>query len=380
MKFIVATTLLLLVSVLHYAFGQQLAPGQLKQKVDEIAKAYAEGYKAAINAIRSRNMIPRTPIVANIKPKMSPRSFIPKPVAQQVVRNFPSANGNGFFIPARQITVNGVEKSGIPRPPFRAQYSPEQKNTMRQPGHTVVERSAAPPPLLGKFMQQQQGRSLAQQFQKKSEVPANNAKNQPDEAKAEEMARMNAAARSRNVYFDAIGGDPYGSASGVLSRQTINFHRSRRSTGEYQMRNRLRRQTRSRVPYLGQDLDKMGIVRAVPVMGGSQNFNQNALPSFMKVHAAEFGSLTSSQDQSIEAPRQVQPIFQRSEIPFVPQAFAKRANSKRDVIERLNRAARHRNVYLDSYSNGAAAGLGGVLSRQNFLLSKHKRRFAEEDY
>ena len=37
-------------------------------------------------------------------------------------------------------------------------------------GHTVVERSAAPPPLLGKFMDQQMGKAVTQDSEKKSNV------------------------------------------------------------------------------------------------------------------------------------------------------------------------------------------------------------------
>ena len=37
----------------------------------------------------------------------------------------------------------------------------------------------------------------------------------------EEVARLNAAARHRNVYFDQMGGDPYSGASGVLTRQKM---------------------------------------------------------------------------------------------------------------------------------------------------------------
>ena len=42
------------------------------------------------------------------------------------------------------------------------------------------------------------------------------------------------------------------------------------------------RQRRGRVPYFGQDLDKLGVVRAVPVMKGPNKSQDSALPSFMK--------------------------------------------------------------------------------------------------
>ena len=42
------------------------------------------------------------------------------------------------------------------------------------------------------------------------------------------------------------------------------------------------RHGRSRMPYLGQDLDKLGIVRAVPVFNAQGKQQDNGLPSFMK--------------------------------------------------------------------------------------------------
>ena len=48
------------------------------------------------------------------------------------------------------------------------------------------------------------------------------------------------------------------------------------------------RQRRDRVPYFGQDLDKLGVVRAVPVMKGPNKSQDNALPSFMKGMMTDF--------------------------------------------------------------------------------------------
>jgi len=286
--------------LLHIVFSQQLAPHQLKQKVDEIAKAHAEGYKAAITAMNARSVIPKQPVAVNNKPQINQRSFIPKPFASKVVQNMPSAPANSFLFPARQIVVNGVEKSGIPRPQYQPQIMRPvaQRPVMKPAGHTVVERSAAPPPLLGKFMDQQMGKAVSQDSEKKSNVPQlMGGATIPDESKAAEMAKLNAAARHRNVYFDSIGGDPYVGASGVLSHQHVNFQRSRRSTDSEGRKNFLRRHRRSRMRYLGQDLNKLGIVRAVPVFDSPAK-QDTGLPSFMKVPSAEMGSLSGSYDNS----------------------------------------------------------------------------------
>ena len=78
--------------------------------------------------MNARNMIPKRPMAVANKPQINQRSFIPKPFGSKVVQNVPAATVNSFPFPARQLTVNGVEKSGIPRP----QYQPELVRPLAQ--------------------------------------------------------------------------------------------------------------------------------------------------------------------------------------------------------------------------------------------------------
>jgi len=394
--------LVLCLALVHIVVSQHLPPGQLKSKVDEIAKAYAEGYKAALTAMRARSMVARNSAAAAAKKsqnpmqKFNPKSFIPKPLNAQM--QFQPPPNLPFNFPGRQITINGVEKSGIPRPGFQRQFARPAVPAQPQ-AHTVVERSAATPPVLGKFMQQQTGNQFQQQQQQRSSVPAAPAaKATPqNNAKLTEIAKLNAAARHRNVYFDSMGGDPYAGASGVLSRQHIHLNRNRRSLG-YQP---LPGQTfpgarRSRMPYFGQDLDKLGIIRAVPAI--SAPATSKTTQSFTKVPVShvEIAKLTDSgsntrnqvtaEKRSFVMPaqqqQQQQNYQQRTFIPAAPVASpAKRQvhqDDERSMISKLNQAAYHRNVYLDSMGGDPYGGASGLLSRQRFLISKHKR-MAEED-
>ncbi|CAB4021416.1 Hypothetical predicted protein, partial [Paramuricea clavata] len=59
------------------------------------------------------------------------------------------------------------------------------------------------------------------------------AKIQKENSNAEKrftIENLNKAARHRNVYLDAVGGDPYGGSSVVASQQHINWsHRGKRT-------------------------------------------------------------------------------------------------------------------------------------------------------
>ena len=75
---------------------------------------------AAITAIRARSIVPNRP--APMRPQLNLRSVIPKPVASTVIKTAPSVYNNGLSLVSRQITVNGIEKSGIPRPQYQPAY------------------------------------------------------------------------------------------------------------------------------------------------------------------------------------------------------------------------------------------------------------------
>lgn len=61
------------------------------------------------------------------------------------------------------------------------------------------------------------------------EVLAKMDKEKQDPEKRFSIERLNQAARHRNVYFDAAGGDPYGGSSVVSSRQHVNWNHGKRS-------------------------------------------------------------------------------------------------------------------------------------------------------
>ena len=91
-------------------------------------------FSAAITALNARNIIPKRPIAVSNKLQINQRSFIPKPFASKVVQNVPAVPANSFPFPARQMTVNGVEKSGIPRPQFQPQFErPVTQRTIVRP-------------------------------------------------------------------------------------------------------------------------------------------------------------------------------------------------------------------------------------------------------
>ena len=86
-----------------------------------IVVSYIRTILAAITAMNARSIIPKQPVAVSNKPQINQRSFIPKPFASKVVQSMPSAPANSFLFPARQMAVNGVEKSGIPRPQYQPQ-------------------------------------------------------------------------------------------------------------------------------------------------------------------------------------------------------------------------------------------------------------------
>lgn len=73
-------------------------------------------------------MIPNK-MAALQKKAINPRSFIPRPLNAQIRNQALVANGFGFPA-APQLTVNGVEKSGIPRPQARFMRQPASRNPM----------------------------------------------------------------------------------------------------------------------------------------------------------------------------------------------------------------------------------------------------------
>lgn len=65
-------------------------------------------------------MVPSRPTPVRLQ--VNQRSVIPKPMASTVIKTAPLAYNNGLAFASRQITVNGIEKSGIPRPRYQPAY------------------------------------------------------------------------------------------------------------------------------------------------------------------------------------------------------------------------------------------------------------------
>jgi len=80
------------------------------------------------------------------------------------------------------------------------------------------------------------------------------------EERRAEISRLNAAALHRNAYMDSTGGVSYGGMGGVLSRQGWRYEKKhRRDIPEFVLRQR-----RSHMPYLGQNLEQLGVIRVKP--------------------------------------------------------------------------------------------------------------------
>ena len=98
----------------------------------------------------------------------TPRSYIPR--APQIQPNIQRTNNAFNFPPARQITVNGIEKSGIPHPNLLSRNNQALMRRNSIAGHNMVERSAPQmPALLGQFLQQQQ-QQQPQVLQQRSQI------------------------------------------------------------------------------------------------------------------------------------------------------------------------------------------------------------------
>ncbi|XP_057317148.1 uncharacterized protein LOC130662328 isoform X2 [Hydractinia symbiolongicarpus] len=330
-------------------------------KFTEIAKAYAEGYKAAIKAVQARALIAQKRLYQNhLAAQINARSTIPETptTSSENVKE----NTGAFNLPVpNEVTVNGMEKSGIPH----------AEPTTATSDHKVVQRSVNP--------------------------------------------QLNFAARHRNFYLDRIGG-----SRGLVYKK----HRKRRSAKVGQTPD-ISRQRRSRMPYLGQNLDALGVIRATPNWDEAPQKKENmpAKPSPQQIHqqsGLQVASFQQPQQQiqngnpssfavrnGIAKPTalQFQQLQQRNSVPgfnpynqmsMYPQypypnnaglqqehtsvekideqpgvERSKKSASPEPDVAALNYAARHRNVYLDSVSGDPYSGGSSVLSRQNIIYKKH---------
>ncbi|XP_057317147.1 uncharacterized protein LOC130662328 isoform X1 [Hydractinia symbiolongicarpus] len=350
-------------------------------KFTEIAKAYAEGYKAAIKAVQARALIAQKRLYQNhLAAQINARSTIPETptTSSENVKE----NTGAFNLPVpNEVTVNGMEKSGIPH----------AEPTTATSDHKVVQRSVNPVGF------------------------ANGPVNLISDAERKKISQLNFAARHRNFYLDRIGG-----SRGLVYKK----HRKRRSAKVGQTPD-ISRQRRSRMPYLGQNLDALGVIRATPNWDEAPQKKENmpAKPSPQQIHqqsGLQVASFQQPQQQiqngnpssfavrnGIAKPTalQFQQLQQRNSVPgfnpynqmsMYPQypypnnaglqqehtsvekideqpgvERSKKSASPEPDVAALNYAARHRNVYLDSVSGDPYSGGSSVLSRQNIIYKKH---------
>jgi len=337
-------------------------------KFTEIAKAYAEGYKAAIKAVQARALIAQRRLYQS---RVDARSVIPSvPIIDNNVNRITersSVASSGFSAPVpNQVTENAMEKSGIPRPVY------------------------------------------------KLPSPSNEFNN------ADEVATLIPQANKEKEASDFTN---------LLKEQQTNE----------QKRNVKERHRRSHMPYLGQNLDALGIVRAKPNWEPAKkktllpNVVQQAKPQPRRIVPQQsmypsqqpenpiYTDRYSSVRRTFPNKQVYNPFAQRLQVAQqqmrqnVPQPYnpyynnlpayanpyyggfvsSPQNNNKKSNVEvaannllpgvdrkkksaspepdvaALNYAARHRNVYLDGVSGDPYSGGSSVLSRQNVYYKKH---------
>jgi len=318
-------------------------------KFTDIARAYAEGYKAAIKAVQQRALIAKRrlhgmgkpvpvrpsanffpsplftrstipqapqsgPEILNEQPEapMTAKSVIPSPAVPEQIPGVgesapvnspaPSSDHETQTLP----TLNGlpdsqpgkeeiVARSKIPEAPAAPAAPKEEKKSdvpagegspegmfaaavSAQTTENAVEKSWIPgSPSSGSDnalnMNERSTRVEMPKYQQEDHPAFPKVSvHQRSQEDRDKIAKLNARARHRNIYFDGAGGDPF-NGGGVLSRQNAisvtKKHRRRRRSSEdewYFVPNPhfLKRHRRSHMPYLGQNLDALGVVRATP--------------------------------------------------------------------------------------------------------------------
>lgn len=390
-------------------------------KFNDIARAYAEGYKAAIKAVQQRAIIARRRLQTIRNPYLPqttfayPRSFIPgpnpyalsplspldaripkstipqapvpdlvpvaapepasaAPQAKDIISPAPVSDHETQTLP----TIGGdlpdtkaakedlVSRSVIPAPAPKTEQAPSVPDTEAkkksdiiapsapapavteetapkpaQATENAVEKSAIPnaPASPSDIALEIKERSTKMEMPKLPKLlredhpafPQSSVHLRTDEERSK-IAKMNARARHRNIYFDASGGDPF-NGGGVLSRQNAisldKKHRRRRRRRRYVEEEHrahskhLKRHRRSHMPYLGQNLDAMGVIRATPKSWTSPQVRKSleakrtsfqAPPGpFAYFHPPEFGPSPFAQEM---------PAAFRGQIPQPPPNIA----------------------------------------------------------
>ncbi|KAJ7390972.1 hypothetical protein OS493_020992 [Desmophyllum pertusum] len=215
----------------------------------------------------------------------------------------------------------------------------------------------------------------------------------PDDDKRYTVAQLNQAARHRNVYFDTVGGDPYGHSSTVLTRSHIATNKKRRSimgaeapqnVGGNQLPSAFFQEqtTGGRHPnddkrYTVAQLNQAARHRNVyfDTVGGDPYGHSSTVLTRSHIATNSKKRRSVSQAGSVSAPGAISQYFPavRSSPPSVQPA------EKRDSIARLNYAARHRNVYFDSVGGDPYGSSSTVLTRQHILIHHNKRSTEQEE-
>lgn len=214
----------------------------------------------------------------------------------------------------------------------------------------------------------------------------------PNDDKRYTIEQLNQAARHRNVYYDTVGGDPYGHSSPVLTRSHISVagHKKKRST--LQAEAALAPQaapagyfdaqiTGGRHPYDDKrytiaQLNQAARHRNVyyDTIGGDPYGNSS--PVLTRSHIALPGHKKKRsilQAETVVAPQTAQ---------AAPAGYFETHitggrhpnDDKRYTIAQLNQAARHRNVYYDTIGGDPYGNSSPILTRSHIALPGHKKR------
>lgn len=216
----------------------------------------------------------------------------------------------------------------------------------------------------------------------------------PDDDKRYTIEQLNHAARHRNVYFDTVGGDPYGHSSPVLTRSHIAVpHKKKRSLVQAESPQNV---AGSQLPsaffeeqviagrhpsddkrYTIEQLNHAARHRNVyyDMVGGDPYGHSSPVLTRSHIAVPHKKRRSVPQAELVSAPgaiSQYYPAVQSS-----PPSFQQA--EKRDSIARLNYAARHRNVYFDSVGGDPYGSSSPVLTRQHILIHHNKRSAEEQD-
>ncbi|XP_028397087.1 uncharacterized protein LOC114520937 [Dendronephthya gigantea] len=158
---------------------------------------------------------------------------------------------------------------------------------------------------------------IKKSFHKGYEAALADSKKANSNEKRYDIETLNQAARNRNPFLSSFGGDPYGMGSTMLSKQRLTFGRKKRSI----------------------------VSKSKRYAGASQNALKEAYTSGYKAGKEMLAKIHRENTNT----------------------------EKKFTIEKLNSAARHRNVYLDAVGGDPYGGSSVVASQQHINWNRGKR-------